>query len=110
MENNAETALKFCCGVCACSLTDATALFTSCGHFFCLGKRCTSLSTGTQAGKCEQCGQKCDAGTLENKAVRYDNQVKEFVFASVEAELKKIAEIVKVCSNFHACIYSLNSV
>lgn len=91
-----QTSLQFCCGVCTSALTDESALFTSCGHFFCKGKTCTSLSIGGKAGKCEQCGQTCDVGTLENRAARYDDQVKQFLFSSVESELKKMAEIVKV--------------
>lgn len=92
------TKLRFNCGVCTQPLSDANTLFTSCGHFFCFkpGKRCTSLIAGTPAGKCEQCGQDCDAGTLENKASRYDAQLKSTVFASLPDELGRISDIIVV--------------
>ncbi len=90
--------LRFNCGICAARLSDADALFTSCGHFFCgrPGKRCTGLVVGAPAGKCELCGQECNAGTLENQAAAYDERVKSFVFASLPDELKKLGEIIEV--------------
>lgn len=98
MGSKKPTKLRFNCGVCTEPLLDANALFTSCGHFFCFspGKRCTSLIVGTPAGKCEQCGQDCDAGTLENKASRYDRQLQTTVFASLPQELQKISNIIAV--------------
>ena len=94
----AKSQLNFNCGICAKRLSDASALFTSCGHFFCASRSrgCTALVAGSPAGKCEQCGMDCDAGTLGNKAAKYDTRVQDFIFTSVPDELQKLVEILQV--------------
>lgn len=97
--------LDFRCGICGESLTDSTAVFTSCGHFFCgtsksseSAKRCTSLWPESN-GECEQCGTSCNAGVLKQKAAGYDARVKSFVFNDIIADLRGLADIVEVCTN-----------
>lgn len=90
--------IQFNCGICAKPLTDRTALLTSCGHFFCASPpaACTRLPPCTKAGKCEQCGKHCDAGTLANRAEKYDNRVRTFVFEDLYVLLRRTADIIKV--------------
>jgi hypothetical protein len=93
------TLLNYHCGVCGGQLTDAGALFTSCGHFFCAharrGAACTRLTTA-DPGRCEQCGETCNAGVLADKAVRYDDRVRSYVFSDVAATLRDTAEMLDV--------------
>ena len=98
MNQRERTSLKFHCGVCAKQLTDATALFTSCGHFFCFapGAKCTRLQPGQASGRCEQCGKQCDSGDLTNQGSRYDARVRSFVFSDISEDLRNIADIVEV--------------
>jgi hypothetical protein len=105
-----STPLDFHCGECAASLTDETALFTSCGHFFCdpasvttASSKCTQLVAG-RPGTCEQCGASCNAGVLSKKAKEYDDRVKKFVFGNLETDLRATAEILEVRSLLPACI------
>jgi hypothetical protein len=97
-----STPLEYHCGECASSLTDASALFTSCGHFFCEPAStrpgtvpCTQLVAGRQ-GVCEQCGLQCNAGVLTERAKDYDDRVKNFVFGRLENDLRSTAEILEV--------------
>jgi hypothetical protein len=97
-----STPLEYHCGECAASLTDASALFTSCGHFFCDptsthagAAPCTQLVAG-RPGVCEQCGVQCNAGVLTAKAKDYDDRVKKFVFGQLESDLRTTAEILEV--------------
>jgi hypothetical protein len=102
-----STLLDFHCGECAASLTDETALFTSCGHFFCdpasvtnASSKCTQLVAG-RPGTCEQCGAACNVGVLTKKAKEYDDRVKKFVFGKLETELRATADILEVRRSNH---------
>lgn len=98
MPRKNDIPLPFNCGVCAKPLTDNSALLTSCGHLFCVSppSRCTELSASRPAGKCEQCGKQCDAGTLTNRAAGYDDRVKSFIFEDLHDLLVQTADIIKV--------------
>lgn len=107
MASNASrlgTAVPFNCGVCSKALTDRTALLTSCGHFFCTAQpaTCTRLRPAAPAGTCEQCGKKCDAGTLANKAAGYDQRVQSFVFDDAVVLTQTLCDILKVRFLYHS--------
>lgn len=97
VDKDVKQNFNFNCGICTKRLTDTGALFTSCGHLFCANERksCTALVEGSPAGKCEQCGQDCDAGT-PSKAAECNARVKEFLFAPLAEQLRTIAEIMEV--------------
>lgn len=99
MSHSNRTLMSFYCGICTKQLTDATALFTSCGHFFCAApaSACTQLEQGNRAGRCEQCGQTCDAALLTNRAERYDERVQLFVFSDIPRQLRTMSEVIEVC-------------
>lgn len=86
-----QVAIEYYCGVCTQKLTDATALFTSCGHFFCANNKCTNLKRGTNCGRCEQCGKQCDTGVLCNRGSAYDSRVRSFVFTDLHKEMYSIS-------------------
>lgn len=90
--------LRFNCGVCAGALTDATALLTSCGHFFCISPsgKCTRLRLAQAAGICEQCGKECSAGVPYNQGANNNERVRSFVFDDIVQTLQNVAGIVQV--------------
>lgn len=90
--------LRFNCGVCASALTDATALLTSCGHFFCISPpgKCTRLHLAQAAGTCEQCGKECSAGVPYNRGANNNERVRSFVFDDIVQTLHNVAGIVQV--------------
>lgn len=98
MGSSDESPFLLHCGVCATQLTDDTALFTSCGHFFCAdpNSKCTRIKPENRTFPCEQCGQQCEAGVLSQRGTRYDQRVRSFVFSDLGKEMQTIAEILQV--------------
>lgn len=93
---------NFHCGICCEKLFDHNALFTSCGHFFCLpsqnsSSNCTRLvpDDGAKTGHCEQCGQLCAATDIKEKAQNHNQKVQEFLFADCITNLQNVAKIAE---------------
>ena len=105
---------NFHCGICCEKLSDHNALFTSCGHFFCLpsqnsSSNCTKLvpSNGANAGHCEQCGQLCATADVKDKAKNHDQKVQEFLFADFITNLQNMAKIAEFRMK-HQLIFTKN--
>lgn len=99
MTNPTILSFNFHCGICCEQLFDHNALFTICGHFFCLPSQnstnnCTNLVPGsdTKGGHCEQCGQVCDAVEIKEKARNHNQKVQQFLFADCTTNLHEIAK------------------
>eukprot|EP00737_Agarophyton_chilense_P000370 gb/GEZJ01000418.1/.p1 GENE.gb/GEZJ01000418.1/~~gb/GEZJ01000418.1/.p1 ORF type:complete len:301 (+),score=36.33 gb/GEZJ01000418.1/:2977-3879(+) len=94
------------CSSCAAALSDATALFTSCGHLFCAAPGCCARPPLRPdcTVTCPHCATHSDVISIRQRAARYSPRVRHVLFDDAAQLAHRLQRVLRFRDNHVAIL------